>query len=237
MRKGLYGKLPAKRDFVAVSATREFLLKWEAWLQGGLSASMMTLGPAWRDAYLKAPIWRFWLGHKICGEPVIGAFMPSLDGVGRYFPLSAFVRATDGVVLPPPEFEPQTSWFSAIENLLLSALEEGTSLEALTAALEALADPSDRVPPFAKREALSLTDGSLVIEAGQNAFADVFTSARLAGHASSYADQSFWWTAGGEGFPAVALARRGLPDPLVYTGMLTGDFKSMAASRSGAPAP
>ena len=30
MRKGLYGKLPAKRDFIAISATREFLLVWEA---------------------------------------------------------------------------------------------------------------------------------------------------------------------------------------------------------------
>ena len=228
MRTGLYGKLPAKRDFVAISATREFLLVWEAWLQGGLSASMLKLGPAWRDAFLQAPIWRFWLGAKICGEPVLGAFMPSLDGVGRYFPLSAFVRATDGAVLPPPEFEPQTPWFTAIENLLLSALEEGTRLESIRAALDAMADPSDRVPPSAKRDALKLTDGSVVIEAGQNPFADVFTSARLAGHAQAYADQSFWWTTGGEGFPAMALARRGMPDPFLFAGMLTGDFKAYA---------
>ncbi len=190
---------------------------------------MMKLGPAWRDAFLKAPIWRFWFGAKICGEPVLGAFMPSLDGIGRYFPLSVFVRGTDGSVFPPPEFEPQTPWFTAAENLLLSALEEGTSLEAVTAGLDAMADPTDRVPPFAKREALKLNDGSVLVEAQQSAFADVFASARLAGHANAYADLSFWWTAGGEGFPAMALAQRRMPDPFVFTGMLTGDFKGLAA--------
>lgn len=229
VRKGLYGKLPAKRDFVAISATREFLLVWEAWLQGGISGSMLKLGPGWRDAFLRAPIWRFWLGREVCGEPVLGAFMPSLDGVGRYFPLSIFVRATDGALFPPPEFEPQTAWFAAAEDLLLSALEEGSSLEALTSGLEALADPTDRLPPFAKRDALALTDGSSVVAAGSTAFADVFTSARLAGHGAAYAGSTFWWTAGGEGFPAMALAQRRMPDPYVFTGMLTGDFRPLAA--------
>ena len=229
MRKGLYGKLPAKRDFVAISATRDFLLIWEAWLQGGLSASMLKLGPGWRDAFLRAPIWRFWLGAEICGEPVLGAYMPSLDGVGRYFPLSVFVRGTDGVRFPPPEFEPQTQWFTAAENLLLSALEDGVSLETVTAGLDVMADPSDRLPPFAKREGLPLTDGSVVIQAGDTPFADIFTSARMAAHGTAYSGSTFWWTAGGDGFPAMALAQRRMPDPFVFTGMLTGDFRDMAA--------
>ena len=60
-------------------------------------------------------------------------------------------------------------------------------------------------------------------------FADVFAAARMAGHASAYAGSTFWWTTGGDGFPAMAVARRRMPDPFVFTGMLTGDFSGLAA--------
>ena len=48
MRCGLYGKLPAKRDYVAIGTPREFLAAWEPWLQGGVSTSRMSLGAALR---------------------------------------------------------------------------------------------------------------------------------------------------------------------------------------------
>ena len=93
MRCGLYGKLPAKRDFVAISAPREFLAVWEPWLQGSISASRLALGNSWQAVFLRAPIWRFWLGAGLSGNTIAGAFMPSVDGVGRYFPLTAFAYA------------------------------------------------------------------------------------------------------------------------------------------------
>ncbi len=49
----------------------------------------------------------------------------------------------------------------------------------------------------------------------------------MADHAAAYSASSFWWTVGGDGFPAMALARRRMPDPFVFTGMLTGDFTSL----------
>src|SRR5687767_13437663 len=89
MAKGLYGKLHAKRDFVAIGVPRGFLTCWEPWLQGAMSASRDDLAQGWQDAFLTAPIWRFWLGSALCGSPVLGAIMPSVDGVGRCFPLTA----------------------------------------------------------------------------------------------------------------------------------------------------
>jgi type VI secretion system protein ImpM len=83
MRCGLFGKLPAKRDFVALQAPRAFLAVWEKWLQAGVSASRAELGADWQALFLRAPIWRFWLGAELAGAPVLGAFMPSVDGVGR----------------------------------------------------------------------------------------------------------------------------------------------------------
>ena len=97
------GSFRAKRDFVALSAPRAFLDVWEPWLQGGISASRLSSASGWQQAFLRAPIWRFWLGADICGATVAGAFMPSVDGVGRYFPLTVFACAEPGIAIPPPD--------------------------------------------------------------------------------------------------------------------------------------
>src|SRR5262245_46086044 len=115
MASGLFGKLPAKRDFVSFAAPRAFLDRWEPWLQGSVATSRQHLGEAWAEAFRNAPIWRFWLGSAICGVPVIGAFMPSIDAVGRYFPLTVF-SIEDASSCPPPELEMQTQWFEQAEN-------------------------------------------------------------------------------------------------------------------------
>ena len=47
------------------------------------------------------------------GATVLGAFMPSLDGIGRYFPLTLFACADEGAAIAPPELDPQDQWFEA----------------------------------------------------------------------------------------------------------------------------
>src|SRR4051812_41361806 len=138
MRCGLYGKVPSKRDFIAISTPREFLEIWEPWMQGGLSASRQSLGDNWKEAFLTAPIWRFWLGAELCGRTVLGAFMPSLDGVGRYFPLTLFACADGGTAIPPPELNMQADWFVTMESFLLSTLDHGVSYETIAAGLHPL---------------------------------------------------------------------------------------------------
>ena len=49
-------------------------------------------------------------------------------------------------------------------------------------------------------------------------------AARRFGHRSAFAGQSFWWTVGGDGFEALALAVVGMPAPLLFADMLTGAF-------------
>ena len=143
-RCGLYGKLPTKRDFIAIQAPREFLAVWEPWMQGGLSASRHALGDSWQQTFLTAPIWRFWLGAELCGRTVLGAFMSSLDGVGRYFPLTLLAFPDEGAAIPPPEFDAQDGWFAVAEEFLLSTLEDATTFETVTAGLERLVSPSRR---------------------------------------------------------------------------------------------
>ena len=56
-----------------------------------------------------------------------------------------------------------------------------------------------------------------------------FRAARRFGHRSAFAGQSFWWTVGGEGFEALALAVVGMPAPTLFADILTGVFARTSA--------
>jgi type VI secretion system protein ImpM len=228
MRCGLYGKLPAKRDFIAIGAPREFLNVWEPWLQGGLSASRVQLAQGWQDAFLTSPIWRFWLGAGLCGTTIMGAFMPSLDGVGRYFPLTLFACADEGAAIAPPEFDTQDKWFAAIEEFLMSTLEQDIQFEAIKQTLDQLEPPAQRPTPASEGSLHVHSDGSVVVPAAERPFSELFGVIRTTDHANLYSVSSFWWTAGGEGYQPVAMGVKGMPDPFLYAGMLTGQFDTQS---------
>lgn len=221
MRCGLFGKLPAKRDFIAQHAPRRFLETWEPWMQTGISASRQQLGPAWQQAYLHAPIWRFWLGGDLCGVNIIGAFMPSLDGVGRYYPLTVFACSDADAILPPPEFDAQDAWFDAAEEFLLSTLTPDVPYEAITAALDALQPPS---PASGGDPAMLSLNGATAVMADGRAFAQLFASLRVADHVRAYAASTYWWTIGGEGYEPVAFSALRMPEPTLFAAMLAGGF-------------
>jgi type VI secretion system protein ImpM len=224
MQCSLYGKVPAKRDFIAIGAPRQFLNAWEPWLQGGIAASRNTLGDKWQSAFLTAPIWRFWLGADICGTSVIGAFMSSLDGVGRYFPLTLFACADDDAAIPPPEFNSQDDWFDAMEAFLMSTLDHDANFEAMTAGLGALPPPSREAPKALAHDAVCDRNGFLALPTQGQSFSELFGSIREHDYAKIYASSTFWWTIGGEGVAPVALSGRGMPDPFLFAAMLTGEF-------------
>jgi type VI secretion system protein ImpM len=222
MRCSLFGKLAAKRDFIAVAAPREFLNAWEPWMQGGVSASRESLGNGWQQAYLTAPIWRFWLGTDICGATVVGALMSSLDGLGRYYPLTLFAFAEPGTAFAPPDIDAYDPWFATAEDLLLSTLDKDRPFEAITGALDQLAAPASQ-PISMPTDGMSiLKDGIVAAALGDESFSRRCAALRVANHSSVYAAASFWWTAGGADYEPLALCCRRMPDPFVFTSMLTG---------------
>src|SRR5882724_4478562 len=86
---GFYGKLPCKGDFLQRRVTQEFVDTWDAWLQQCLLTSRQSLQERWLDAYLTSPVWRFALAEGVCGSGAyVGVMVPSVDRVGRYFPLT-----------------------------------------------------------------------------------------------------------------------------------------------------
>jgi type VI secretion system protein ImpM len=218
MRRGLFGKLRSKRDFVAHGAPRGFLAVFEPWIQGCVASSRAQLGADWQAAFLTAPIWRFWLGPQICGATALGAVMPSMDGVGRYFPLSLALFADEGEALPSPEADAQDEWFAAVEDFLLSTLERETPFEAILEAFEALPAPA-----FDGAQARLLPSGVAAARVGERGFAAACRAAREAEErARTTAATSFWWTDGGERFERLALVANGMPAPSVFAAMISG---------------
>lgn len=223
MPAGFFGKLPAKRDFVAYQTTRPFLDMWEPWLQSGVATARQALGEGWAEAYNRMPIWRFWLGAQFSGEAVIGALMASVDGVGRAFPLAVFCGAGDDL-LPPPEIEANGAWCEAAEHALLGGLAPDKAFEDFARDVDALPAPVLQ-SPVEEMAGVELRGEGVALVRGVGADpALAFRAARRFGHRSAFAGQSFWWTLGGAGFEPLALAVVGLPAPGLFADLVTGTF-------------
>jgi type VI secretion system protein ImpM len=236
MRCGLFGKLPAKRDFIAVSAPRVFLRLWEPWLEKGLTEARARVGEAdFAAAYNSAPIWRFWLGPALCGEAFAGAFMPSVDALGRMFPLTLIGASAGAGALAPPDAEPREQWFTTVEALLLDALDPDASLEELAkrldglgcdfasahrSALERLQAKQARLPAQLIAEGGDLATGADAAE--DSSLRIMFKAMRGEQPSCPPEAATFWWTIGGGGeCPPLAMMHQSMPGPATFADMLS----------------
>ncbi len=128
---GLFGKLPARGDFVRVGLPEDFVAAWDGWCRSMLAAARAALGEAWLEAWMQAPIWRFLLPAGACGgQAVLGVWLPSVDKVGRQFPLvmCALAQLADDLL-------DGADWLAAAEAAGLDGVLEDTPHEALAARL------------------------------------------------------------------------------------------------------
>ena len=133
---GWYGKIPGTGDFVARRVPASFSAAWDRWLQAALAGSRERLGARWRDSFLSMPIWRFVLSPgMLTANAWAGVMAPSVDAVGRYFPLvvtSALPSASLDLVATL--FAAQ-AWFGEIEAIALSAIAPAVDSAAIDAAI------------------------------------------------------------------------------------------------------
>lgn len=140
---GFFGKLPALGDFVTRGLPASFVEPWDRFLQAGLAASREQFGSAWTGHFLSAPLWRFLLAPGVVtGQAWLGVLLPSVDRVGRYFPLTvaaslAPAGAATGID-GPGTLRAAAPWFEAVEPVALEALSPRVSPDALASRLAAL---------------------------------------------------------------------------------------------------
>lgn len=225
----LYGKLPARGDFIQRGALpRDFLERWDEWLQAALTHSREQLGDGWLRAYLNSPVWRFLLSAGCCGErPIGGLVMPSVDRVGRYFPLTLAMvlpQSIDVGALPWCAGD----WFERAELLLLEALEDDLDLEDFVARVEALgAPPCPEAPPPLDGERWRLELASL------DRLGDELPRLQAALLNRAFPRCSLWWTHGSQRIAPGLLITSGLPPERAFSALLVGDWARHGWATSG----
>jgi type VI secretion system protein ImpM len=113
---GWFGKLPGMGDFAHRRLPEAFRERWDRWLHDGL-LRLRECHSDWTERYLEAPLWCFVLGRGVAGDGCwLGVLMPSVDGVGRYFPFTVAVAFDE----TPPALLP---WWALAAQAALEGLE------------------------------------------------------------------------------------------------------------------
>ncbi len=133
---GAFGKIPSLGDFFRIGVTPNFVEPWDNWLQNGMRVTRTILGNQWQTCFMSAPIWRFTLSAGQAGpDTVLGVMMPSVDRVGREFPLTLVAR----IMGKPSSLQIHFgagSVFEKLENIALDTLEDGVSRDMLANRLQ-----------------------------------------------------------------------------------------------------
>ena len=233
---GWYGKLPAHGDFVTRRLPPSFIEPWDAWLNKMLLGSRQRLGAGWRDAFLSAPAWRFVLAPGVLGEQGwAGVILPSVDSVGRFFPL------TIASALPSQSMDPVTTvvrahnWYAEVEPVAHAALAPEAEMETFDAQLRNRRFPADliavpenteeTVPPQGRKQR------ALWIPLGT----DFQGEAGLRGLAKPLAEPySAWLAEESEIFGRSLMLCEKLPAVEQFCAMLNGEWSSRPGERSSA---
>jgi type VI secretion system protein ImpM len=214
---GFFGKLPSHRDFLSRRLSPDLLAPWGEWLDSVVADSREALGDTWLATYLLSPIWCFAVSCGCCGErSFAGVLMPSLDRVGRYYPLS-ILAPIEGDASAAEIAAEATQWFARMEAAALSCLADDFNFAVFDATLAAEPLPSAQRSDDAAGRVVSSP-----LEPGA-------TLPRLLGrlleqHGAPY---SLWWTAGSEAVAPGCRAFPGLPPP--------EDFHKLLGQRRGDP--
>ncbi len=224
---GWYGKLPSLGDFASRRLTQPFVATWDTWLQHAMTASRTALGSAWLEVYMNSPIWRFLLLPGVIGDTLWGGIiMPSIDKVGRHFPLTIAVAIADrpGCIAAVMGAR---DWYGDLEETALATLNidfsvqqfeehlasmpfpEGTTLAAVTARVAGLATWWQSPSGLFEMPTPTGCDMQQLVQA---AATQLF---QVAG-----AGKTLWWREADTSGPIQLACFSGLPHPEHYSALL-----------------
>ena len=232
---GFYGKLPSHGDFLSRRVSEAFVRAWDAWLQECMAASRHALGAErWLDVYLTSPAWRFGCAAGACGpEPVVGLMVPSVDRVGRYFPLTVVAELPHEISLLTAAAT-LDSFFEGAERLAIETLaadridlesfdrhvsELGSTFAAATNARSVLLDQAAGALLNGNADArwqIPIGSPSELTAAFEQA-----VSHRLS---AVYDPLMLWWTGGSGAVEPSCLVMKGLPPADMFAALLDGSW-------------
>ncbi|MBE2294186.1 MAG: type VI secretion system-associated protein TagF [Phycisphaerales bacterium] len=219
---GFFGKLPGRGDFIGRHLPKSFLGPWDDWLQAAIAHSRRQLGESWREYYCTSPIWRFALGPGLCGPTTYaGILIPSMDRVGRYYPLVIAAALTPSwplFALPTSAVE----WFDQAEQLALAALErDELDLDHFDRQVAALGVPSTSDFPASHSAHGDAWYWPLPQPLELTGISPLLASELLQ---QAFPLPSLWWTEGSDQITRCLLICKGLPPIDGFAALLAGNW-------------
>lgn len=240
---GLYGKVPARGDFVSRRLDSDFIGGWDAWLQQAMSASREALGASWLECFLSAPVWRFVVPAGMFSKAGwVGLVLPSVDRVGRYFPLTIAAPVHEESIDVPSTLSKALGWLDSIDTLALEALRPDLDFDVFDRRLAQLPMPADVavVLPVSEDDTTPLEVSQATFQVWQFApdVADMTLQQALEGGSlGPRASAALWMTRGGETFPPCLAVCGGLIPGGHFCALLDGRWNDHAwAAGAGAQA-
>jgi type VI secretion system protein ImpM len=227
---GYFGKVSSHGDFVSRGLPTSFIDPWDAWLQEAIVSSQYQLGDNWLNCYLTGPIYRFVLAPGVCGENGwVGIMMPSVDSVGRYYPVTIATMNRQNFN-PFIVMQQEVAWFSNLETLALSSLEDNFNLEQFNNDLNKLKPEII----FNSKEVIKASEQVTKQEShqawqrkveGNQSIAEVLPFFLNDFLQEQYFAYSLWWTQGSELVSPSLLICEGLPPFDGISAMFDGNWK------------
>ena len=240
---GFYGKLPDQGDFICRRLGNAFVQPWDAWLQACLAHCREGLAAEWGRLYQDAPVWRFLLAPGVCGAQAwAGLVQPSVDRVGRYFPLTVAAELPSDVEVLETMIR-AGAWYDAIERIAAAAFDSQITVERLDERLAATPFPSDAVVradaaddtlPIAERTVEALKLGCPEGVALQHAGMTLREAQVNVGHS-----HCVWFNASPAALERVVLVTRTLPPAALAQALFDGHWAAQGwpAARTDARPP
>jgi type VI secretion system protein ImpM len=212
---GWYGKLPGVGDFVGRRLPEDFVREWDAWLQEVVATTRAGLGTGWIERYLTMPIWRFVLvSGLVAGRGWAGVLMPSVDRVGRQFPLTIAVPLESDAAFVQAVFE-SADWYEDVEEAALGMLDPTRGPDELERALTTCAFP---LPPSPARGPATQPLRRLPSTEDFGRVAKVESLHAWTQHAGW---KAVWWTRGRVGADSLMMTCAALPTADEFGKLLT----------------
>lgn len=225
---GIYGKLPSQPDFVSDNIAPQISNELYDWAQTVMYHTRDRWDEVtWLSAYLVSPLWRMFIPKTEQREKSwIGVMAPSVDAVGRYFPLFLVFEIEPEHVYFDWLFKEADSLLEVMEEVAITALRERATLAqvrelllAKTDALE-LSDTLKQPASFAYNHNLSISDQFL-----PECFEAQLDKRLQELHGS------IWWSSMDLGSLKKPLFKvLEMPDPEEYQFLLTGVMESASDS-------
>lgn len=221
---GWHGKLPTLGDFATRRLDPAVVQAWDDWLSAGLAS--LQRQPQWLDAYLASPSWRFVLMPGVlpgAAEQLAwaGVLMPSVDRVGRYFPLT-LMQALPALPASATAFDALWRWLLQLDEAAADALHDDWSVDTLEAQLQRVG-PAPAAPPLPDgTQALADDSAVTALPLAAHGHAATLLAAQAAGAwQRQWQGRAFWYADAGLDTPRL-LASRGLETHALLPRLLGG---------------